>query len=179
MEVLILTGSPHEKGSTALLAEKFCAGAQEAGHHITRFDTAKMNINPCHGCLYCKSHDQQCIQKDDMQAIYQPLLTADVVVFVTPLYYFGIAAQLKAAIDRFYAVNPTIKTQSKKAVLLAACGGEEDGVMDSLVANYKAILHYLKWQDIGMVLATGAHSKTDIENGEFPKEAKKLGLTIK
>jgi multimeric flavodoxin WrbA len=49
MKILVLTGSPHKAGTTALLADEFCEGAKEAGHDVMRIDTADLRINPCIG----------------------------------------------------------------------------------------------------------------------------------
>ena len=40
-----------------------------------------------------------CVQKDDGNALLDRLLRSDAVVFVTPVYYFGMSAQLKTVID--------------------------------------------------------------------------------
>ena len=44
-----------------------------------------------------------CIQQDDMEELRAAMLSHDIIVFVTPLYYFGVSAQLKAVIDRIYS----------------------------------------------------------------------------
>ena len=57
-----------------------------------------------------------------MTRLYPEILSADLIAFVTPVYYFGISTQLKTAIDRFFSINKKIRKFPKKAVLLAAFG---------------------------------------------------------
>ena len=40
MKIVVLTGSPHENGTSFVLADSFIKGAEEAGHSIYRFDAA-------------------------------------------------------------------------------------------------------------------------------------------
>lgn len=54
MKVLILTGSPHTKGTTALLADVVCVGAKEAGYEVIRIETAKFDVHPCLACYHCR-----------------------------------------------------------------------------------------------------------------------------
>ncbi len=61
-----------------------------------------MDIHPCLGCDHCGMNGP-CIQKDDISQIQEALLAADMAVFATPVYYFGMSAQLKMVIDRFYS----------------------------------------------------------------------------
>lgn len=178
MKILVLTGSPHEQGTTALLADEFCAGAKESGHDVVRFDTAKLNINPCLGCFHCRKNDGKCVYDDDMKKIYPHLLTADAVVLVTPLYYFGMTAQLKSVIDRFFSINASLREKSKKLLLISACGNKEARAMDALVANFHAISRYLNWEESGMVLAIEAYTRKDAENSEYPAMARKLGAEL-
>lgn len=64
MKVTVITGSPHKKGTSALLADKFIEGAKESGHEVLRFDAAFEEVKPCLACDYCASHDGECIRKD-------------------------------------------------------------------------------------------------------------------
>jgi len=178
MKVLVLTGSPHMQGTTAFLADEFCIGAKEAGHEIIRFETAKLDIHPCIGCYYCCKNDGRCVFNDDMSQIYPHLLTADAVVLVTPLYYFGMTAQLKRTIDRFFSVNSVLREIPKKLFLIGAGNDKDDWAMDALKANYHAICHYLHWQEGGMVLAFGANTKKDVENSQYQLKARNLGADI-
>ena len=101
MKILVVYGSPHKKGSSYLLANEFIKGVQENHHEVTVFDVAHHHIAPCLGCDHCGMNGP-CIQNDDMSQLRKDMLDHDMIVFVTPLYYFGISAQLKAAIDRIY-----------------------------------------------------------------------------
>ena len=104
MKIVILMGSPNRKSSTAILVEQFVKGATEAGHACEVVDVCHMNIHPCTGCVRC-GYEGPCVQKDDVVAIRAKLLKCDMVVFATPLYYYGMSAQLKMVVDRFCAYN--------------------------------------------------------------------------
>ena len=100
-KICILNGSPHLNGNTKELIKHFVKGAEEAGHQVTCFDLQKMNIHPCLGCCGGgKDCNSPCVQKDDMDKIYPIYKDADLVVLASPLYYWTISSQLKAAFDR-------------------------------------------------------------------------------
>ena len=104
-KIIILNGSPRAKGNTMGIIKAFTAGAEAAGHTVTRFDLQKMNIHPCIGCCQGgKDISSPCTQKDDMDKIYPAYREADVVVLASPLYYWTISGQLKCAFDRLFAV---------------------------------------------------------------------------
>lgn len=59
--------------------------------------------------------------------IRQKLLASDMVVFATPLYYYGMSAQLKLVADRFCAYNSSLNNSSlnsrhPKSALLTVAG---------------------------------------------------------
>ena len=178
MKVLVLTGSPHLKGTTAFLADEFCTGAKEAGHEVVRFEAAKLDVHPCIGCYYCRKNDGKCVHKDDMSQIYPHLLTADAIALVTPLYYFGMTAQLKRTVDRFFSINPVLRETTKKLFLIAAGNDKDDWAMDALQAQYIAMCRYLHWQEGGMVLAFGSNTRQDVENSQYQTMARHLGTYL-
>jgi multimeric flavodoxin WrbA len=178
MKVLVLTGSPHKQGTTAFLASEFCAGATEAGHEIIRFDTAKLDIHPCIACYHCRNNDGKCIYNDDMLQIYPHLLEADAIVLVTPLYYFGMTAQLKRVIDRFFSVNALLRQSPKKLLLISAGNDNDSSAMDAIIAHYRTLCRYLNWQEGGMVLALGADTRADVENSAYQLMSRDLGASL-
>jgi multimeric flavodoxin WrbA len=113
-----------------------------------------------------------------MRDILPPLLEAHLVVLVTPLYYWDMTAQLKAVVDRFYAVDRALTDPPKGAVLLATCHSSERWAFDALKEHYKALQRHLNWKDRGMLLVQGAGVRADIEDTEYPQKAKALGLSL-
>lgn len=76
------------------MADKFIEGAREAGNEVLRFDAAFENVKPCLACEYCSSHEGVCVHKDSMNVLSNNLLDTDLIVFATPLYYFGMSAPI-------------------------------------------------------------------------------------
>lgn len=101
MKILVINGSPHPHGTTSLLRDAFEEGAKSKGHSITTFHAGQETLHSCLGCDHCRTADEGCVYKDGMETLNPLLLEADCVVFVTPLYYFGMSSQLKMVIDRF------------------------------------------------------------------------------
>lgn len=178
MKILVMTGSPHKHGTTALRVDRFIQGATEAGNDVFRFDTAFRNIHFCTGCEYCQRNQAPCVQKDDMPELIEHLIKSDVVVYVTPLYSFGFSSQIKVAIERFYPVMEQIKG-NKKTALLASSYDNNDWTMGALLCHFETLSKYLKWEIAGTVLACGCGTRNDIENTDFPEAAYQLGLSMK
>lgn len=176
MKIVVITGSPHKAGTSALLADKFIEGATQAGHEIFRFNAAFEDIHPCQGCDYCGMNGP-CIQKDAIEQTLMPkLIGADLIVLITPLYYYGMSAQLKTVIDRFYARTGSL--HRKKSILMATAYNSADWTMAALVHHYETLVRYMEWQDIGKVLAIGCGSRPLIEKSEFPNQAYQIGLNL-
>ena len=178
MKITVITSSPHRKGTSALLADELIRGAQEAGHDVFRFDAGFEQVKPCLGCDRCGAGTAKCVQEDSMEKLNPHLLESDLVVFATPLYYYGISAQLKLVIDRFYANNSRLMGSGKKAVLLATCADGTDESMKDIVAHYQTIVRYLKWEDAGVITATGCGAREDIEKSDFPAQAYNMGRAL-
>ena len=139
MKIVILMGSPNRKGSTNLLVEAFVRGAQESGHTCEVVDVCHADIRPCTGCVHC-GYEGPCVQKDDVEVIRGKLLAADMVVFATPLYYYGMTAQLKTLVDRFCAFNSSLNGRHLKSALLAVAWNADDWTFDALEAHYRTLV---------------------------------------
>lgn len=176
MKILVLTGSPRKNGNSATLADNFIKGAEEAGHTVVRFDAAFKKVHPCIACNKC-GMDGPCIFKDDFEFVRENIVDADAVVFATPMYYFGISAQLKAVIDRFYAINGKIH-RPKKAVLLMTYANSAASEAEPIKKHYEVLLNYLGWQDAGQVIASGVWPVAAIKNTDYPQKAYELGKRI-
>ena len=151
MKITILLGSPNRKGSTNILTEAFQRGAEEAGHKCEVIDVCHADIHPCTGCVHC-GYEGPCVQKDDMEMIRRKLLQTDMIVFATPLYYYGMSAQMKTVVDRF--------------------------CFEALSAHYKTLVRYINFEDKGMVLGYGCGTPSMTKRSRYPEEAYRLGKSL-
>lgn len=181
-KIIILNGSPRMKGNTVGLIDAFVQGAERAGHSVKTFNLQKMNIHPCLGCMGGgKNPDSPCTQKDDMDHIYPVYEEADIVVFASPMYYWSITAQLKAALDRLFAVDEKGGNYSglkKECIMLMAAEGDTKDNLEPVEHYYHALLKHMGWKNAGEVYAGGVTKIGDIKGHPALEEAHKLGLSI-
>lgn len=148
MKIFSVLGSPNKKGNTAALLERYLKGVEEnhSDIEITNIFLQEKDIKPCKGCHYCKHINvNNCAIKDDMTELYKKLDSSNVIILSTPVYSFNMTAQLKAFVDRFYAVEYK-KWAGKKMVLLTTYGDEDEkssGVIN-IINCIKDISRYLK-----------------------------------
>lgn len=177
MKILVLESSPNRHGSSNMLAAEFIRGAKEAGHRVQVVDVAHADIHPCSGCVAC-GYEGPCAQKDDMEQIRADILTSDMLVFVTPLYYYGMSAQLKILVDRFCAFNSSLTAGRKKSALIAAAWNSDSWTFDALEAHYNTLVRYLSLQDQGTILGRGCGTPTMTRGSRFMQEAYALGKNL-
>lgn len=177
MNILMIESSPHKHGSSNLLAEKFMEGAREAGHQAEVFDAARADLHPCLGCGACGMAGP-CVQRDDMARLRELLLHTDMAVFVTPLYYFGMSAQLKMVIDRFYSFTGKLSSRKLKTALIAAAWDSNDWTMKDLSAHYQTLCRYMNFRDQGMVLGIGCGTVSMTRQSPFMDRAYELGRSL-
>ena len=176
MKILVITGSPRKNGNSNTLASEFIRGASEAGHSVQRFDAGNADVHPCIACNSC-GMDGDCVFEDDFLKVREHVIDADMVVFATPMYYFGFSAQFKAVIDRFYAINGKIHVH-KKAALLMTYADSADRKARPINVHYEELLHYLGWEDAGRVIAPGVWTEGSVKGTEYPRMAYELGRRV-
>ena len=177
MKIVVLEGSPNKNGSTHILADCFRQGAEGAGHTVEMIDVAHAKIHPCTGCIHC-GYEGLCVQKDDVEDIRGKILDADMLVFATPLYYYGMSAQLKTLVDRFCAINSSITRRHMKSALLSAAWNADDWTFEALAAHYRTLVRYLDLDDQGMVLGAGCGTPAMTARARYPKQASALGRQL-
>ena len=178
MKIVVINSSPHSEtqSTSRYLAQKFIEGAQSAGHEIFTFDAANEETNPCRGCDAC-GMDGDCIFNDAISTKLMPkMLEADLLVLVTPLYYFGMSAQLKTIVDRFY--SRTERLHRKKSLLLATAWNTADWTMTALQTHYETLVKYMQWENIGAVYGVGCGYRSAVENSKFGDDAYKIGASL-
>jgi multimeric flavodoxin WrbA len=175
--IVILVGSVRKNGNTARLAQSFAEGAAK-NNNVEIVSVADYNVNPCIGCNSCFTREgNQCFQDDDMVQIYEKLRNADIVVVASPVYFYGISAQLKAIVDRLH--TPMRNTfHIKKLGLLLVGAAELSNLFDPIIMQYQMVLDFFRLENIGTVLMRRVKDIGDIEGTSALKEAYELGISI-
>ncbi|GAB4542085.1 MAG: flavodoxin family protein [Thermodesulfovibrionia bacterium] len=99
MKIVAFLGSPRVQGNTETLLTEALRPAGEGGHEIVTFRLNDMRFLPCQNCGGCEGTGE-CILDDDMTLIYKAIREGDRFIIASPIFFFGLSAQLKAMIDR-------------------------------------------------------------------------------
>ena len=170
MKIAVLNGSPR-KVNTAAMIQAFREGAEAAGHQVEEYHVGKMKIAGCLACEYCHTKGNgECIQKDDFEKLLPAYKEADMIVFASPIYYFGMTAQMEAAIQRVYCIGKPQK--AKKAALLISSGSP--GTHNGSVAQFKDYMAYAGIEVAGIITAAGEENKSEAKLNEIREFAKGL-----
>lgn len=157
MYILILNGSPRENGNTKTHIEAFRRGAEERGHTVETIPVGRMHIKPCEVCEYCHERKgRKCRIDDSMISIYPSLKKADMVVFASPVHYFGFSAQMQALLSRIYCWH---KLSAPKYALLLSSGSPD--VFDGVIGQYKHIVAYFGGSDEGILAVSGKDNRSE------------------
>lgn len=177
MEILVLLGSAHTNGTSATLAESFVRGAEEAGHHVTSINCAKLNVHPCIGCNNCLQHGV-CVWTDDMPSVEQAVRNSDVIIFVSPVYFFGITAQLKTVVDRFYPFANSIMERKPRMGIITAAGEEVYSSTGAVMHWYDEMIKYTGCESLGCVNAINVMTPDALKGTDYPDQAYRFGKSI-
>lgn len=175
--IVVLIGSMRKNGNTDLLAQAFVEGASK-NNDVEVVSVSDYRINPCIGCNSCFTREgNKCFQNDDMFEVYDKLRKADIVVIASPVYFYGISAQLKAIVDRLHTPMRN-EFRIKKLALILVGAATLPELFDAIKVQYQLVLNYFHLEDAGMVLVKGAKEKGDVKNSDGLKKAYELGISI-
>lgn len=175
-KITVLTGSPHKNGTSSKLADAFIDGVNDKSA-LYRFD-AGLNASKIHFLKIDENestiHDDDLISKEVMPKI----LDSDVLVLCTSLYYYGINAELKAIIDRFYEYNHELKDDKDVYVLISGFdpGDKNSAAYRSLIEYFDQLCKYMRWDLKGEILGQDSWNESALE--EHVSEAFQLGKTV-
>jgi multimeric flavodoxin WrbA len=162
--VLGVVGSPRKKGNTHILVSKILEGAKEEGATIDILFLNDLRIRECDGCHTCWK-GKQCSKKDDMNEIYSKIIESDIIVFGTPVYWYGPTALMKGFIDRFVYFNcPENRDKIRGKSTALAVTYEEKSIKTSqlVVSFFQKTFEYLEMNLVSKIIVPGVSRKGDI-----------------
>lgn len=174
--IVILSGSPRKNGNTNLLCRQFQQGAEEAGHIVRFIPLAEKRIGFCRACDVCMRNGGACIQKDDMENILCAFQQADVVVLATPVYFYGVSAQMKACIDRTYPIWQHLGR--KEVYYIVSAGLGEDIIARSLGDLDGFVEHFEQYEIKGRLYASNVMEAGAVRTLPVMEAAYQAGLHV-
>lgn len=174
MNVVILQGSPRKEGYTARITELMAERLEKNGAATHSVFMHSQKISGCLACGKCKkvADEPGCIQQDDALVLFDAMTAADLILYASPLYFWGFSAQLKLLIDRTYALYThahTPKHQSllegKKAALVLVGAGKAENNTEGVFSAFERYHAYLKTIHAGSIFFG--------ENAKYPAELDK------
>lgn len=103
MKALVLSASPRRNGNSAILAQTVARGIEEADHDVELLFADEVLTSFLRDCRECRRPDGECSIDDGFRAAFlEKFLPADGFVAATPVYWYGMSAQLKAFFDRMF-----------------------------------------------------------------------------
>ncbi len=160
MKILLINGSPRMNGNTRIALETIIDGlrANRPDCEVELVDAAKHKISGCVACESCRKKGS-CVANDDTNPLVQKVVDADVVILGTPVYWWGMSAQLKLYIDKWYSRGTALGAMQKKLGLVTVGGAPTDDREYALIhGQIECICDYMGW-DLGFseaIFATAA-----------------------
>ena len=110
MKKIFIFSSSLRKGSNSeILALKIKEGAERSGNIVKLLSARDIDVKYCTGCLSC-AKTGKCVLQDSMNGLYKEIADSDILVFASPIYYYGISGLLKTFLDR---LNPLFNSEYK------------------------------------------------------------------
>lgn len=195
MKILAINGSYRgDRGHTRFLIDKLLQGASEAGAKCQVLTLSCLKINHCLACGQCQTaeHRHKCVYdgKDDVQMIFNQMAEADIIVYATPIYVFGISGLLKKFLERFYAQGDSVDLRisnsglmfhqidhavcSKPFVTLVCCDSLEKETPKNALAYFRTFSRFLDAPQVGALIRNGSWLSGHGQDPERKKQVPKI-----
>jgi len=177
VKILAFAGSPRRHGNSETLLDWVLTAMSE--DHDTRIEKVALtdaDINPCRGCNACETLNR-CVQRDGMDIYHDKIIEADCIVLSSPIFCMGLAAQVKALVDRAQVfrsrkyvlrlpVVPPERKGKRLGIFLSTAGQKWDNVFDAAIPSVKCFYHVIDIRDadISYLMINGVDEKGAIEH---------------
>ncbi|MBT6510229.1 MAG: flavodoxin family protein [Rhodospirillaceae bacterium] len=172
-KVLCLSASARPDGNARQMAEALLEGVAQAGHEGELVHLADHVTRLFGNCRECRNAEGFCTLDDGYENILlNKYVKADAVVYVSPIYWYGISGHLKNFLDRFYCYmsggyphkDAFIQgMMGKKAALLLSAEENSFSKRTPIVQHMIQLCEYMEHEFVGIAVTT-ANSRKDVRS---------------
>ncbi|KAA3621063.1 MAG: flavodoxin family protein [Proteobacteria bacterium] len=187
--VLLLSATPRAQGNSQCLATAFAEGASQSNAQVRIVRLSEHISGFLRDCRSCRMNDGECAIADDHAWIFRELfLPADAIVYASPIWWYGISAQLKAFIDRMFCYvaqaypdsgNVVEAISGKRAALLLSAEESNLSARLGITAQMSELCRYLRHDLVGVVTGIGnTRSEVSRDPADPLASARTLGIRL-
>jgi multimeric flavodoxin WrbA len=176
MRILALYGSTRKEGNSELLADIIVDGLD-----CTKIYLMNQTIQP----IRDQRHDPKGFRPvyDDHPRLVQEMLSHDIILFATPIYWYGMSGIMKNFIDRWsmYYEDLTFKERmSEKEAIVVITGGDNPHVKGlPLIQQFHWIFEFMGMHFIDYVIGQGNQPKDVLNDFNALAKAEQINHSLK
>ena len=180
--ILVINGATRVNGNTDIILSKLITSALQTDVQIKQIDVRKKKIKDCIGCYHCNDNTA-CSIKDDMVKVYEEINRSALIIFASPVYWWGVTGIMKVLIDRLYLYYSDLNKpyiEGKKAIIISPMNMNSDIYKCKIFLDfYKIIFDNLNMTLVDTCLFGNVNEKGAIQkNTEYLNKIDRLGKTL-
>lgn len=181
-QILIINGATRVNGNTDIILKRLTTTALGTNVQIKQIDVRNKKIKDCIGCYHC-TENTACSIKDDMIQVYEEINISELIIFASPIYWWGVTGIMKILFDRLYLYYSKLNKPSiegKKAIIISPMNMHSDIYKTQIFLDfYKIIFEQLKMPLVDTYLFGNVNEKGEIlKNAQYLDQIKQLGRTL-
>jgi len=168
MRVTTIQGSPRRKGNTATVLGWVEHRLLSLGHEVDHMELSSFDVGPCVSCYSCQGERslRRCVLPDDAPGLFDRMAASDAILLASPLYFWGISAQLKGLVDRSFSAvtgygtpEHTSQLGGRRLGMLITCEESKvEGNADLIAPFTHRLADYLQCTVAAEAIVTGCTS---------------------
>ena len=185
INIVGFSASPRPRGVTAWVVHTILEGAREQGAHVSSWNSAGLDLQPCRACFACRTGGRRCVVQDDMPPVHASVLDAQALVLGMPIFMGQMSAQAKIFLDRLHPLfaprfSPTFQEKNAgKALVLAFIQGNPDPELFWAYIDYtREIFQTLEFDVRETLVIPGTRSAMPQEQDGLHARLKAIGASL-
>lgn len=170
-KVIAVYAGSRRNGFSALGTDYAVSCLECDGVEVKKYYLQSMKFNGCLGCFACR-RKEGCVQKDEMNELFEDIVSSDFVIFSSPIYNFDVNSNYKKMFERLYPMlaggmalgegmqKYTYRYPRKNCMLILAAGGLPM-MSRSAVKRTRKNLRFNGFDCKGSLLISGTYNRKD------------------